>query len=132
LVLIDLHQGGKLERLDSKKVHKKTIPFLIQRATPRSDAQELPGAYCPKKRVWLIESSNGFIPLILSGNDLQEIQTKTFSGREKDDQPFFPLAVMTKTSAQLERDDSDFTLTAERLLLELATKTDGNNRERDD
>lgn len=115
----------------SRESRTSIVPFLVQRAVPRGETQSLPGAYCSERRVWLIDSQDGLIPLVRAPGQLPELETKTFSGREEDDQSILPLALVTKTSAQLERDDADLTLSSDHLLLELTTKTK-SNRERDD
>lgn len=121
-----------MKQLEVKHSGKAIVPFLVQRSTQRTDAPKLPGQYCQKARVWMIDGPSGRIPLVCSAEGLPEMATKTLTSRESDDQyPSLLLAAMTKTSAQLERDDTGSFSNCATLLLELATKTEAN-RERDD
>lgn len=112
---------------------KATIPFLIGRSTSRSSGPSLPGRYCADEKVWVVDGEDGIEPLVTSSEDILEIATKTATSRETDDNhaPAL-LAAITKTSAQLERDDDDIFASSRRhALLELTTKTEAQ-RERDD
>jgi hypothetical protein len=100
-------------------------PLLFSRAVLRTGSDEIPGAYCSKRHVWIHEGA----PLVLAKSALAELQTKTDSLQERDDdsQKSFAAELETKTKAQVEHEDQDFNLG----LLELGTKT-ASQIERDD
>lgn len=98
-------------------------PLLLQNAVTRTGNDHIPGHYCDRRHVWIINDR----PIVESRPNLSELSTKTENVPERDDQSVDAiLEMMTKTKVQIERDDEDFAH-----LLELATKT-ANARERDD
>lgn len=100
-------------------------PLLFSHAVARTGSDEIPGAYCAKRHVWIHDGA----PLVTAKSALAELQTKTESTpeRDDDDQVRFAAELETKTKAQVEREDQDFNLG----LLELVTKT-ASQIERDD
>lgn len=99
-------------------------PLLFSRAVLRTGSDEIPGVYCSKRHVWIHEGE----PLVTGKSALAELQTKTETRKERDDdQKSFAAELETKTRAQVEREDQDFNLG----LLELVTKT-ASEIERDD
>jgi hypothetical protein len=134
-----------------------THPLLAKMAVKRTDMHEIPGHYSRTENVWVVETSNGTVPLIteaqkaiamLQGGPITKVQgerdelealsiletsTKTRAQLERDDQsgPSFGFIheLPTKTEVVQERDDASPAYMA--CLLELATKTE-TKRERDD
>lgn len=100
-------------------------PLLFSQSVARTGSDEIPGAYCQKRHVWVHEGK----PIVKARLPLVELQTKTETKpeRDDDDQVRFAAELETKTSAQVEREDQDFNLG----LLELTTKTKAQV-ERDD
>jgi hypothetical protein len=126
-------------------------PFLVTLAVNRTGTvNDLPGRYCSKQDVWVIDIPNGSIPIVSScrtdsmapvtkvkgerdefcASGLLELSTKTRKELERDDVSPHGTSLLpelvTKTEQIRERDDP-----SPRLLLELATKT-ANLPERDD
>lgn len=78
------------------------LPLLAQQAIPRTGDTTIPGRYCAKQHVWIVDD----LPLVASGSALPELSTKTDAYVERDDvSPRVILEMQTKTNAQLERDD---------------------------
>lgn len=100
-------------------------PLLFSQSVARTGSEEIPGAYCQKRHVWIHDGK----PLVKARSPLVELQTKTDTKpeRDDDDQVRFAAELETKTNAQIEREDQDFNLG----LLELVTKTKAQV-ERDD
>lgn len=82
------------------------VPFLARFAVARAAGETLPGGYDSAENLWTIDGPEGRVPLIAHCTDLAEI--------------------LTKTKVEQETDDTDMPL------LELTTKTDGNQNEGDD
>jgi hypothetical protein len=75
--------------------------------------------------VWLVDG----VPAVQALTGLAELVTKTEAQLERDDSSDpTSLELQTKTMAQVERDDQDFSIH----LLGLATKTRADTHERDD
>ena len=100
--------------------NRLAAPFLAQFAVHRGEAAQIPGAYCPVRHVWVVESDEGPMPLVLAPiGDILEIQTKTSTTVEADDHLDRPpnnagafavplsalLEITTKTEANLESED---------------------------
>lgn len=100
-------------------------PLLFNQSVARTGSDEIPGAYCQKRHVWMHDGK----PLVEARSPLVELQTKTETKPERDDedQVRFTAELETKTFAQIEREDQDFNMG----LLELTTKTKAQV-ERDD
>lgn len=101
------------------------VPLLFSKAVARTGSDDIPGAYCVERHVWMHDGA----PLVTAKSALAELQTKTESTpeRDDDDQVRFVAELETKTKAQVEHEDQDFSLG----LLELMTKTNAQ-LERDD
>jgi hypothetical protein len=99
-------------------------PLLVQTATERTGDAYIPGYYCPHKHVWVIDGH----PIVEARSAIAELMTKTEAQLERDDaSPDLLLEMQTKTKTQQERDDEDYAHSS----LELLTKT-SNISERDD
>jgi len=105
-------------------------PVLMKNLTQRSETTALPGRYCEKSDIWIIETSSGTQPIIESDQPVFELLTKTEADREQDDQPRL-LASITKTMAQIESDDDGQNFVRRNRIAELMTKTKAE-REQDD
>jgi len=102
-------------------------PLLVRCATPRSPGEDIPGCYSQAQRMWVVENSNGYAPLISVASDLAEITTKTKVELESDDTVDPNLAqLVTKTDVQTERDDESRGLA---MVLALTTKTEAKTEE---
>jgi len=100
-------------------------PLLTQGAIERTGNAELPGTYCEQRHVWLVDGT----PAVQALTGLAELVTKTNAQLERDDNsdPTL-LELQTKTMAQMEQDDQEFSAH----LLGLTTKTRADTHERDD
>jgi len=100
-----------------------TEPLLMRFAVRRQLGAALPGFYDDEKQVWVVETSQGVVPLVESTGAPAanaELFTKTNAERERDDPGASELLeLLTKTANQLERDDVD----PKQRLLELITLT---------
>lgn len=100
-------------------------PLLTRGAIERTGNTELPGTYCAHRHVWLVDG----VPAVQALTGLAELVTKTEAQLERDDSSDpTSLELQTKTMAQVEKDDQDFSIH----LLGLATKTRADTHERDD
>lgn len=110
-------------RHQSQTAHVR--PLLTQGAIERTGNAELPGAYCAQRHVWLVDGA----PVVEAMSDLAELVTKTNAQLERDDNsdPTL-LELQTKTKAEVEQDDQEFSVH----LLGLTTKTRADTHERDD
>jgi hypothetical protein len=102
-----------------------TRPLLTRGAIERTGNTELPGTYCAQRHVWLVDG----VPAIQALTGLAELVTKTEAQLERDDNsdPTL-LELQTKTKAEVEQDDQVFSVH----FLGLATKTRADTHERDD
>lgn len=108
------------------------IPLLVGLSVPRTEGETIPGYYCDKSHVWMIDGPDGPEPLVHSSNAVLELLTKTLSFPESDDENRSGLlGALTKTSVQAESDDDQFSVRTKSVILELATKTEAR-QERDD
>lgn len=82
------------------------VPFLARFAVARAAGETLPGGYDSAESLWTVDGPEGRVPLIAYRTNLAEF--------------------LTKTKVEQETDDTDIPL------LELTTKTDGNQNEGDD
>lgn len=100
-------------------------PLLTQGAIERTGNAELPGTYCAQRHVWLADGA----PVVQAMSNLAELVTKTNAQLERDDSsgPTL-LELQTKTKAEIEQDDQDFNVH----LLGLTTKKRADTHERDD
>lgn len=103
----------------------RSRPLLTQGAIERTGNAELPGNYCEQRHVWLVDG----VPAVQALTGLAELVTKTEAQLERDDNsdPTL-LELQTKTKAEVEQDDQDFSVH----LLGLTTKTRADTHERDD
>ena len=91
----------KVFRSANKRV-ADIVPLLVQGAVARTGNTDIPGAYCPERHVWMLDGE----PLVSGDTELPELVTKTSAQLERDDvSPTFLLEMQTKTKAELERDD---------------------------
>ncbi|MFJ5508175.1 hypothetical protein [Pectobacterium jejuense] len=110
------------------KEYIHSMPYLARFASKRTEENNIPGYYSSEQDVWVIEDGDKELPIIFKGF-LAETLTKTNTNQEGDDDTSYKMAELgTKTEAELERDDTDFSTNH---LLELVTKTD-TIQERDD
>ena len=100
-------------------------PLLTQGAIERTGDAELPGTYCERRHVWLVDG----VPAVQALTGLAELVTKTNAQLERDDNsdPTL-LELQTKTKAEVEQDDQEFSVH----LLGLVTKNRADTHERDD
>jgi len=103
----------------------RIMPLLTQGAIERTGNAELPGTYCDQRHVWLVDG----VPAVQALTGLAELVTKTEAQLERDDNsdPTL-LELQTKTKAEVEQDDQEFSAH----LLGLTTKTRADTHERDD
>lgn len=100
-------------------------PLLSHGAIERTGNAVLPGNYCEQRHVWLIDG----VPAVQALTGLAELVTKTEAQLERDDNSDSTLLeLQTKTKAEVEQDDQEFSVH----LLGLATKTRADTHERDD
>lgn len=94
-----LHTTLRHQRLDG------VSPLLIKTAVERSGNDELAGAYCDLRHVWIVDGG----PIVETKSGLAELTTKTDAELERDDssEPSL-LELQTKTKAEIEKDDQDF------------------------
>ena len=97
-------------------------PFLARMGTPRTGEDRLPGYYCERQQMWVVDTTHGTQPII-NEQALSQLLTKTRAHEEEDDDSYLALELMTKTHQQIESDD-DTRPTFYSNLLELVTKTD--------
>jgi hypothetical protein len=100
-------------------------PLLTLGAIERTGNAELAGTYCAQRHVWLVDGA----PVVQAMSNLAELVTKTNAQLERDDSsgPTL-LELQTKTKAEIEQDDQDLNVH----LLGLTTKTRADTHERDD
>lgn len=96
-------------------------PFLARAGLLRTGEREIPGYYCERQQMWVIDTVEGPQPII-DERTLSQLLTKTRVNDEDDDDTYLALELMTKTLQQLEGDD-DRTY-GPNSLLQLLTKTD--------
>ncbi len=80
------------------------LPFLFGFATKRTDASSVDGFYCKERSMW-IDSSLGLPAIEVSNHP--ELRTITKVKQEQDDECASSLEILTKTHANVEKDDSD-------------------------
>jgi hypothetical protein len=87
-------------------------PLLSSFAVSRTEGLDIPGRYCCKRHVWVVDGAGGTQPIVLAAKTaadigaLMELLTKTKMQPERDDQSFGSLVELaTKTDARPERDD---------------------------
>lgn len=98
-------------------------PFLTTMAVPRTETAELPGRYCPKRHVWVVDDGHGPNAIVSTAEALVELLTKTKVHQERDDMNLSS----SVSGSTCWRPDA----VAMYALLEIATKTEVR-RERDD
>lgn len=105
-------------------------PFRAHLAVKRcGTTSALPGRYCARQDVWVIDCSDEPTPIVLAySGEAGAPMTKVECERDQDRAPAL-LQLVTKTHQQLERDDQGPRSAG--VLPELVTKTD-EVRERDD
>lgn len=103
---------------------KRSQLLLVQGSVERTGDDSIPGFYCVNRHVWVLDDQ----PIVSRCNGLADLNTKTEPVAERDDAfPMSLLELQTKTKAQIESDDQEYSMD----LLGLATKTDSVT-ERDD
>jgi hypothetical protein len=83
-------------------------PFLVARAKRRSGNTGLRGSYCPACDVWVVQSPEGYVPLVKTHKALAELGTTTKINGERNDPSEFAgtlLEFSTKTMTRRESDD---------------------------
>ena len=96
-------------------------PFMFRFAEPRTECDEIPGAYDPASQVWCIQAEELSIPIVEADDAALEITTKTKVRQEADDQVGSLMQMRTKTFVTEETDDAQHKRS---MLLEITTKTD--------
>lgn len=109
--------------------HTNISPFLANAGTPRTGEDRLPGYYCERQQMWVVDTEQGVLPII-NKQVLSQLKTKTRADGEDDDDCQFALELTTKTHLQIESDD-DTRPNGFNNLLQLASKT-GSIDEADD
>lgn len=79
-------------------------PFLFGFATKRTDVKSFSGYYCRESSMWIDEKLG--LPAI-EAHHLAELKTVTEVRQEEDDECVTSLEILTKTHANVEKDDSD-------------------------
>lgn len=102
--------------------HTNISPFLANSGTPRTGEDRLPGHYCERQQMWVVDTEQGVLPII-NKHVLSQLKTKTRADGEDDDDCQFALELTTKTHQQIESDD-DTRPNGFNNLLQLAAKTD--------
>lgn len=96
-------------------------PFLFGYARERTGAEDIPGRYSEESSMWVVEESGRMVALIDTGSEFNEITTKTEGRVEADDQVKRSILEMeTKTFTVTEQDDQRKYFKA---LAEVTTKT---------
>lgn len=96
-------------------------PLLASLAIVRTDSAELPGRYCSEQDVWVIDGPIGPTPIIVAATTEAFIPVTKVQGERDNFATSALLEISTKTSQQLERDDTHTANSAG--LLDLHTKT---------
>ncbi|MGK0416989.1 hypothetical protein [Haliea sp.] len=101
-------------------------PFLARESISRTTESEIPGYYCERKQMWVIDTPRGPVPIIIA-HSLQQTSNQLRDSGEK--ATYDSLELLTKTRQERESDDDSTSLSNE--LIQLLTKTE-TVREADD
>lgn len=97
---------GAFTMTTAQKLDSATKPFLTRHAVERIAGEDIPGQYCAKRRMWMVDLGDEMHPLIDVAGSLAELQTKTKVEVETDDTTdIATLPFVTKTDVSNERDD---------------------------
>jgi hypothetical protein len=107
-----------VERTDSEV---QVTPYLSRFAVSRTGGTDISGFYSAEEAMWVVETTQGTRPIIDFADSALELVTKTAAQVEKDDDKhLFALELATKTDSAHESDDKS---AYPSFLLELSTKT---------
>lgn len=105
----------------SQKTERQT-PFILRFAEKQKEVlATINQHYDEEKKVTVVQTKRGSIPLVKYNSPITELLTKTEASREADDynSPISELELQTKTAKERESDESAYL----HLALELKTKT---------
>ena len=96
----------KIATSDEQSQSSRVVPLLVSSSIPRTGKDNLPGHYDRMTGVWVLETSEGTVPIIRAQKDLAETKTLTEVKPERADESQSCLPELsTKTSTVPERDD---------------------------
>lgn len=110
-----------MSRIETANESSSPVPFLARFAVARLVSEALLGCYDSDESLWTVDGPEGRVPLITHNANLAELLTKTKVEHETDDTGIPLLELTTKTDGdQNEGDDRAMSAGA---TLELTTKT---------